>query len=110
VSEGRLIKGVWRKKQWLGFKAIERMSQVWLQRALDEGCFSWDHVLLKLLGVILQASCAARAGDIARSPFYKGMECLCWKHVQMTLTDRRPPLSVQNMTLKLSLDYTKGHK
>lgn len=67
-------------------------------------------MLLKLLGILLQSSCAARAGDIALSSAYKGRECLCWRHVTITIADREKPLSVQNLLLKFELEFTKGHK
>ncbi|SMR55280.1 unnamed protein product [Zymoseptoria tritici ST99CH_1E4] len=105
-----LVRGLWQKRQWLGFKVILRMAQIWIDRAIDEGCISWDRTLLKLLGVVLQSACSSRSGDIARSTLYKGLECLCWKHLQLTIKDPDQPLSVQNLTLQVTLAYTKGHK
>ena len=110
AASKQLERGVWRKRQWVGFKVVQKMSQIWLRRALDEGCVSWDRVLLKLLGVLLQASCASRSGDIARSTLYKGFECLCYKHLELGFGRRREPLSVQDLTLKITIEYAKGHK
>lgn len=90
---------------------IRRMAQTWLDRALNEGCLSWDRTLLKLLGVLLQASCSSRSGDIARSSLYEGFECLCYKHLELSVKDRKKPLdSVQNLTLKVTLEFMKGSK
>lgn len=110
ATQGLLVRGNWRKRQWLGFKVIQRMAHAFLESSLTDGCLMWDRVMLKLLGVVLQSSCASRSGDIARSTLYTGMECLCWKHVELTLTDREEPLSVQKLSLKFTLEFTKGHK
>ncbi|KAK4560928.1 hypothetical protein LTR86_004883 [Recurvomyces mirabilis] len=112
ASRGKLIRGRWRKKQWIGFKTIHKLSSTWIQRAIDEGTRSWDIVMLRLLGVLLQASCSSRSGDIARSHYYEGLECLCYKHLELKLKQRQGPLlnGVQNLTLTIALEFTKGHK
>ncbi|KAF2221497.1 hypothetical protein BDZ85DRAFT_320676 [Elsinoe ampelina] len=110
VTQKVLVRGTWFKRQWLGYKVIHRISEVWIDRALAEGCLSWDRVLLKLLGVVLQASCACRSGDIARSSLYTGMECLCWEHLSLTFKDNKRTGSVDDLSLKVTLEFTKGHK
>ena len=110
AAQKLLIRGRWRKAQWLGFRTLHTMARAWVESALRDGCPSWDLVLLRLLGVVLLASCTARAGDVARTGEYTGMECLCWKHVEMTVQDPSQSLSVQNLRLKITLEYTKGHK
>lgn len=104
-----LVRGRWAKRQWLGFVVLEKMARAWVERALIEGCPSWDRVLLRLLGVVLQAACCARSGDIARSQYYDDLECLCWKNVELVLK-KDAPLSVQSLRAKLTLEYTKGFK
>ncbi|KAG6362413.1 hypothetical protein INS49_010643 [Diaporthe citri] len=96
---------------WFGFKVIQQMAQTWLERALNEGCLSWDRTLLKLLGILLQASCSSRSGDVARSSLYEGFECLCYKHLELSIKDRKKPLdSVQNLTLKVTQEFMKNYK
>jgi len=111
VRRGLLIKGRWFKKQWFGFRVIEKLSQVWLETAISQGCISWDKVLLKLLNVVMLSTLAARCGDIARSNFYKGDEVLCWKDIELTLSsDATISPSVQSLTAKIRLRFLKASK
>lgn len=109
VMQKKLIRGRWHKKQWLGVVVIQRIARNWLERALTEGTKSWDAVLIKLLGVVLQVACSSRSGDVARTAGYTGSECLCWRHIELTL-EPGAELSVQNLRGKLTLEFTKGHK
>ncbi|KAK7924686.1 hypothetical protein PG985_006740 [Apiospora marii] len=108
------IKHEWHKRQWLGFQVIKKMASTWLETAIKEGCLSWDHVLIKLLGVLLQASCSSRSGDIARTTLYKGTECLCYKYLELKFKPGSRQAGdlddVQKLTLKATLEYTKGNK
>lgn len=111
TEQGLLVRGAWRSSQWLGFKVIHRISQVWIERALKEGTRTWDDVLIKLLGLLLQASCGSRAGDVTRSAMYTGVEYLRWRHLKLKFKDRQQPMdTVQNLTLTIELEFTKGHK
>lgn len=109
VMQKRLVRGLWQKKQWLGFVVMQRIARNWLERALAEGTTSWDQVLMRLLGVVVAVSCNARSGDIARTRLYTGLECLCWRHVELKLEDGAE-LTVQNLMGKITLEFTKGHK
>lgn len=110
VKRDLLIKGRWFKKIWVGLVVIQRLAYNWLEAALADGCLSWDRVLLKLLSVILQSALAARAGDIARSKGYFGVEYLSYKEdVELTLSPQSP-LSVQHLRGKFTLKYTKDKK
>ena len=111
VKRGLLIKGRWYKKQWFGFRVVEKLSQAWLEKAISEGCVSWDKVLLKLLNVVIMSTLSARAGDIARSHLYKGDEVLCWKDIELTLSsDATMSLSVQNLRARITLRFLKSRK
>jgi hypothetical protein len=112
VKKKLLIKGRFHKKQWLGFRVMERMARIWIHESISNGCISWDRVLLKLLSVILMSALAARCGDIGRFYLYKEMECLCWSDVELTLAsydeDRAP--SVQDLRAKFALRFLKCRK
>lgn len=111
VKRGLLVKGRWYAKQWLGFRVVEKLAHAWLDKALQQGCISWDKVLLKLLNVVLLSALAARSGDVARSHLYKGDEALCWQHIELTLSgDKTEGLSVQDLQAKINLKYLKGRK
>ncbi|KAH9223686.1 hypothetical protein DL95DRAFT_453629 [Leptodontidium sp. 2 PMI_412] len=111
VKRGLLVKGRWFKKQWLGFRVVEKLAHAWLGKAILQGCISWDKVLLKLLNVVLLSALAARSGDVARSHLYKGDEALCWQDIELTLSgEETEGLSVQNLRAKVNLKYLKGRK
>lgn len=112
VKRQLLVKGRWHKKKWLGFLVLEKLACIWIEKGLSAGCLSWDRVILKLLGIILQSSLSARCGDVARSKLYTGMECLCYGDVELTLAPQREqePLSVQHLSAKFTLRYRKGRK
>lgn len=113
VKRKLLIKGKWWKKQWFGFRVVEKMANAWIEKGLSDGCISWDRMLLKLLSIILMAALSARCGDVARTSLYKDMECLCWKDIELELfselLDNGAP-SVQNLRGKFTLRYCKEYK
>lgn len=45
VSAGKLYKGIWFKRQWLGFVMIQRLTSTFVKEALQSGCASWDKVI-----------------------------------------------------------------
>jgi hypothetical protein len=112
VKRGVLFKGRWFKKQWVGFLVVQRLAENWLEKNIAEGCLSWDRVLYKLLGIILQSALAARCGDIARSSLYQAMECVCYEDIELTLAPQlsQGQLSVQQLTGTFKMRYTKGKK
>lgn len=62
----------------------------------------------KVLSLVLQAALASRAGDIARSKHYKGVEYLQWQHIKMKLVTQ-PDGSLRWIML-VTLVYQKGYK
>lgn len=73
VKQGKLFKGVWHPWEWVGFVVLERMVDSWLKTALSQGCLSWDRIILSVLGLVLESSCAACICNIAQLPDY-GLE------------------------------------
>ena len=112
VKRGLLVKGQWFKKLWLGFLVVKKLATCWIETALADGCLSWDRVLLKLLGNILQSALAARAGDVARSMLYTGCQYLAYEHIELKLEspDMDGPFSVQQLRGRFTLKYRKGKK
>jgi len=112
VTKGKLVRGVWYKKQWISFMTLLRMSRSWFQRAMSEGTSSWDVMLTKITSVVMQSAMSSRSGDITRSQLYEGFECLCWKDIILTLdeaTDRSMP-KVEDLRGTFLLRFTKGYK
>ncbi|KAJ6103258.1 hypothetical protein N7486_005685 [Penicillium sp. IBT 16267x] len=42
VREGRLIRGTWNKRTWIGFVTLSRMVRGYLEHCLTKGCLTWD--------------------------------------------------------------------
>jgi hypothetical protein len=112
VKEGKLVRGTWYKKQWISFMTLLRMSRSWFQRAMSEGTYSWDIILTKATSVIMQSAMSSRSGDITRTQLYDGLECLCWKDIELKFdeaADRNMP-QVGDLRGTISLRFTKGYK
>ena len=112
VSQGKLVRGTWYKKQWISFMTLFKIASSWLAHALMNGTYSWDITLTKLASVVTQSALSSRAGDITRSQLYEGLECLCWKDITLQLdsaSDRGAP-SVQDLRGTFVLCFTKGAK
>lgn len=112
VSEGKLIRGTWHKKQWISFMTLLKMAKEWLQCALSDGTNSWDITLTKLTSVVTVSALSSRSGDITRTQLYEGVEYLCWKDITLQLddnSDRSTPM-VGDLRGTFLLRYTKGYK
>ncbi|KAL8833615.1 MAG: hypothetical protein Q9176_007909 [Flavoplaca citrina] len=111
VRDGRLTKGIWKKRQYLGFMMVSRIAKSWLQYHLNNGVNSWDRPLARLLSVLLVSCTAARSGDIGRARNYQGMECLRWEHLDLFIDDSDPTSPpIESLQLHITLRYTKGYK
>lgn len=64
VKDGKLVKDRWSEQPCFGFKTVHHIAHCWLEAALNQECSSWDHLWIKLAAIILQDTCAARAGDV----------------------------------------------
>ena len=53
------------------------------ENVLHEGTISWDEALKTALALLLQVTCCAWAGDLARSAYYKGERYLAFEHVDI---------------------------
>lgn len=112
VTQGKLVRCTWYKKQWISFMTLLRMSRSWFQRAMSEGTYSWDIILTKVTSVVMQSAMSSRSGDITRTQLYEALECLCWKDITLKLdeaTDRSMP-KVADLRGTFLLRFTKGYK
>ena len=108
---GRSAKGVWKRRQYVGFMMISRIAEAWLQYYLNNGINSWDLALCRLMSVLLVSCTAARAGDIARSQCYEGLECLKWEDIHLFIDDSDPTLlPIDALQMHMTLRYTKNRK
>jgi hypothetical protein len=99
LKDGAITAEPSRIKQWVTAALVLRLANFWLINALTQGTKSWDITISRLLSMVLMAGCASRAGEIARSPKYIKMECLCWKDVDMRF-DRASEHFVVRITLR----------
>jgi hypothetical protein len=108
ADEGKLARGRKRERyEWIGMNLVEKMSRSWLQTALDDGCLSWDIIIHKALGVVLQASLVCRGGEIARSKNYI-VEYMQWSHLEMKLAEGEN--TIDGVQLDVCLKFEKGKK
>jgi hypothetical protein len=111
VREGKLHRGRFWKRQWLGFSALHEMIETYLSNCLSSGVRDWDLPLIGALAFTLQYALCARAGDMTRAQLYTGKEFLAYKDVEITLrNDHSSPPSVQDLRACVHLRYTKGQK
>ncbi|OBT74080.1 hypothetical protein VF21_07115 [Pseudogymnoascus sp. 05NY08] len=112
TRQGKLIRGDWFKKMWIGFMLVLKMATAWVKDAFENGTHSWDITISKLASIIIQSALSSRSGDITRSQLYEGIEYLCWGHITFTLESpaTRDTPSVQDLKGKFELQFTKGHK
>ena len=108
VKEGKLTTGKWRKRVRVGFYLVQRMAIAWFTQHLTHGCRSWDLVISKFLSISLMTSLHARAGDVIRTGRYTGMECLCWKDIELRLEGNEP--KVEGFVAQVTLRFEKGFK
>ena len=105
---GLLIKGRWRARQWITFQHMDRMLEAFLNKQLVSGCGSWDVVTNQLLAMCFMQALDCRAGEINRSQYYTGNECLTWKDIELRVTGNTP--LVENIEGTITLVYEKGKK
>ncbi|KFZ05831.1 hypothetical protein V501_07977, partial [Pseudogymnoascus sp. VKM F-4519 (FW-2642)] len=112
IQAGKLIRGDWFKKMWIGFMLVLKMATAWVKDAFENGTHSWDITISKLASIVIQSALSSRSGDITRSQLYEGIEYLCWGHITFTLESpaTRDAPSVQDLKGTFELQFTKGHK
>lgn len=82
---GRLIKGKWHKRTWIGFVTLSRMIRAYLDYSVKHGVHNFDVVIMKCLIVLMIASLGCRSGDAGRSRGYTGCEYLQYQHIRLEL-------------------------
>lgn len=107
AKEKKVLRGRWRKNQWLGVNMLEKMSRAWLQEALDDGCRSWDVQLHKLFSIVLVSALGCRSGEVARTD-RSVEEYMRWSHIELKLAAGRA--TIDDLEANITLCYEKGKK
>jgi hypothetical protein len=109
VKAGKLTKGLWQKRVWIGFFVLSRMAKAWLDHYTKYGAVNWDITIARLLGVVLTASISGRCGDVARTLLYKGAEYMQYRHVELMVTGDREA-RIENLKAHITVEFSKGLK
>lgn len=83
------------------------MATTLLDHGLTQGTHSWDVLLSRTLGLVLQAALCARAGDILRSQDWEGMEFMRYEHVDIRLVERD---GTERLAALVNIAYSKNLK
>lgn len=111
IANGRLQRGRFWKRRWLGFRALHEMADMHVQKCLSGGVRDWDQQLIGMLAFVLQYALCARVGDLTSSQCYTGKEFLAWKDVEITFREgHTSPPTVQDLKACVQLRFTKGRK
>lgn len=108
VKAGRLIKGSWCKRTWIGFLTLSRMVRAYIEYCLTKGCGNWDLVVAKSLSVTLISALGARSGDVTRSDLYHGTQFLQYQEIELYVDGQAA--SFENLRAVVTLTSMKGHK
>ncbi|KAJ9649659.1 hypothetical protein H2199_000437 [Coniosporium tulheliwenetii] len=107
LKNGVLTKDPTREQLWLTCEIVHRMATALLDHGLTQGTYSWDVLLSKTLGLVLQAALCARAGDIRRSRDWEGMEFMRYEHIDIRLVERD---GTERLAALVNIAYSKGFK
>lgn len=101
-----------RPKAWLTARNVSTLSAALLRDAEENGTTNWDHVLQRMLSLVLLACLAARAGEISQSSSDSSELHMYMKYEDVTvrvLSDHKRNPSFM-LRAEMVLKYTKGHK
>lgn len=110
VNEKKMIRGVWRERQWVTFHLMKDLLLKWFQNALHTGCSGFDVVLSWALPLVMMVALDSRVGDIlphdrvhADAGLYMTLGDI---HLKLEGND----LDVSNVVAKVIIRFEKGHK
>ncbi|KAG6366236.1 hypothetical protein INS49_000412 [Diaporthe citri] len=118
VKDKRLTKGMWKGRSWVGFVTLSRMVRVFLEHYVQHGARSFDLVISRSLSIVLVAALGCRAGDIALTQGYTGLE---YRNIELYLEEeapspagqqqpQRPRPSIRDLRAVVTIEFAKGHK
>ncbi|RDL39906.1 uncharacterized protein BP5553_04246 [Venustampulla echinocandica] len=107
IKAGRLTKGRWKKKVWLNYIIVSRMTRAWLDHYLQFGARNWDLVIAKLLSIVLITAVGMRVGDVTRSLGYDGIQYVKYKDITLEVIEEA---KLANIKARITLSYMKGMK
>lgn len=67
MKEGRLIRGKWRKGQWITFNIFVNLAAAWFMDAFKNGCLNFDTILSRVLPLAMIVAINCRAGEVTQS-------------------------------------------
>ncbi|KAI4188506.1 MAG: hypothetical protein L6R41_002106 [Letrouitia leprolyta] len=106
---GRLIRGVWKKRTWIGYAVLSCLVRAFIIRGIEHGTVNWDITIAKCLSVALVSSLGSRTGDVALSYEHKGKPYyLQYRHVELSIEGGEPIFA--NVRARITLEFEKGHK
>ncbi|PSK36732.1 50S ribosomal protein L24, chloroplastic [Elsinoe australis] len=108
LDEGKLTREPTREKQWIGAVMVKKLVLTLVQNALVNGVLSWDVLLSKWLGLVLQSALNCRPGDFRQSYGWNGTQHLLWRHVDIRAFGDNT--DDPKLAMKITLAYTKGKK
>jgi len=107
VQDGKLLKGHWRKPQFIGFLTVKKLLTSYMVRGIEHGVVSWDVHLSRWASIVFQAALNCRVGELLRSKEYKGTEFLAYEDIEMKLVDG---VEFHHLQMRIKLRYEKGTK
>jgi hypothetical protein len=87
INDGLVTNAQIREPLWITSDLILRMNTAIIKDAMEEGTMSWDYTIFSAMILSLQSALSARAGEIGRSPYYKGEEYLAYKDIDIRWVD-----------------------
>ncbi|KAI7280603.1 hypothetical protein KC345_g4644 [Hortaea werneckii] len=116
VNDGKLLRGRWLPRTFLGFPVVSRMLRTYLQHASTMGCSNFDLVISRMLSVVLASSLGARVGDLvcsdstARGQGYY----LQFRHISLSIREEQGAMEkeprFEHLEAMVELEFTKGYK
>jgi hypothetical protein len=106
AKENKLLRGKWKKSEWIGVLLVEKMVRAYFQASLDQGCKSWDVQLSKILSLVLVSACCCRAGEVSLSRDYT-TEFMKWEHITLKLEGGA---TIDHLEATIEICYEKSKK
>lgn len=116
VKRGKLTRGAWKPKQWVGSMIVRRLCYTYFRHALVNGVNNFDLTVAHVLAILSMAIMGNRAGDVAALTGKFGNKgwFFAWKDIEMHITNHSPNATFDeifaSIKVKITLRHTKGHK
>ncbi|KAI7239636.1 hypothetical protein KC330_g1825 [Hortaea werneckii] len=108
VKSGKLVRGTWQKRTWIGYTALSRLVRAYFERAIYYGTSSWDVTIARSLSMALVASLGVRTGDVGQSRLYSGTEYMQFRHIELSIEGNEAIFA--NIRASVTIEFAKGLK